>query len=156
MTASRFDMNTVYATLVAKVQEIIEELKLEGISEEIQYVAWDARMDPTELPSTDLIGVADWTFDEGEDHMPDIEFVILLSILNDKNLFREVAIANKIRNKCVHLSKPEYLTWTVRDEDNKPFSQLTVTNFTMLPAGESEARTVRQFGISLKRADYAK
>jgi hypothetical protein len=154
--ASRFDIPTVYATLVTKVKEIIDDLKTQGISEKIEYMAWDARQDTnTELPNVDLIGLADWTFDEA-DHMPEIECVILLSVVNDANLFREVEIANVIRNKCVHPIRPEYLTWTVRDSENNPFSQLTVTNFTMLPSGESEARTVRQFGISLKRADYGK
>lgn len=153
---SRFDLPAVYTCLVSKVKEIISELKTQGISENIEYMAWDARQDTnTELPNTDLIGLADWTFSES-DHMPEIECVILLSVVNDSNLFREIEIANVIRNKCVHVSRPEYLVWTVRDIDNKPFSQLTVTDFTMLPSGESEARTVRQFGISLKRADYAK
>jgi len=152
---SRFDLPTVYAVLVGKVQEIITKAQNEGISPDLEYVSWAARQDPTELPNKDLIGVADWTFDEA-DHMPEIELVILLSVYKDTNLFREHEIANLIRNECVHPSKPEYLVWNVRDDTNTVFSQLAVTNFTMLPSGESEARTVRQFGISLKRADFAK
>lgn len=156
MANSRFDLPTVYATLVSKVQEVIAKVKADGISPGIQYIAWDARGDVTELPDTDLIGVADWTFDETDDHLPDIEFTIILSVLRDTNLFREVEILNAIRNICVHPSRPEYLVWTVRDADNEPFAQLQVTSFTVLPSGESEARTSRQIGISLKRADYAK
>lgn len=154
--ASRFDLPTVYAALVAKVQEVIEECNTQGITEDMEYIAWDARMDPTELPNKDLLGLADWTYDEGEDHLPEIECVFLLSVVNDKHLFREVEIAERIRLKCIHPSRPEYLVWTVKDDNNEAFSQLKVTNFSMLPSGESEARTVRQFGISLKRADYAK
>lgn len=155
MAASRFDMMTVYTTLIAKIQEIITELKAEGIAPDIEYMAWDARQEVNELPNHDLIGLADWTFEEG-DHMPEIECGILLSVVNDANLFREIQIVDKIRSHCVHAVKPEYLTWTVRDADNQPFSQLTVTDFAMLPAGQSEARTVRQIGIALKRADFAK
>ena len=153
--ASRFDLPTVYATLVGKVTEIIEELKTEGISDNIQYMPWSARQDKnTELPNTDLIGIADWTYEEA-DHMPDIECVILLSVLDDNNLFREVRISDKIHKQCVNVDRQEYLSWEVKDEDNEVFSHLAVTDFAMLPSGESEARTVRQFGISLKRADYA-
>jgi hypothetical protein len=155
MSRSRFDIPTIYATLVGKIQEIIAELKAEGISPNIQYMAWDGRQEVNELPNIDLIGLADWTFEEA-DHLPEIECGILLSVVNDTNLFREMQIVNKIRNHCVHGVKPEYLVWTVRDEANEPFSQLQVTDFAMLPAGQSEARTVRQIGISLKRADFAK
>lgn len=154
--ASRFDLPAVYTALVSKVQEVIDECNAQGITENMEYVAWDARMDPVELPNKDLLGLADWTYDQGEDHLPVIECVFLLSVINDRNLFREVEIAERIRLRCVHPSRPEYLVWTVRDDTNEAFSQLKVTNFTMLPSGESEARTVRQFGISLKRADYAK
>lgn len=155
MANSRFDLPTVYATLVSKIQEVIARCISEGISTDLEYIAWDSRQDfnTIELPNKDLIGLADWTFDE-EDHLPAIELVILLSVVNDANLFREVEIVNVIYNMCVHPTKPEYLIWTVKDKDNEPFSQLKVTNFSMLPAGESEARTVRQVGISLKRADF--
>lgn len=155
MTPSRFNLNALYVALVSKINQVITICHDTNISPDLQYVAWDARQDlNTELPQTDLIGLADWTYDEA-DHMPEITLVILLSVINDANLHREVEIADVIRNQCVHLSRPEYLTWTLRDLENKPFSNLTVTDFAMLPAGESEARTVRQFGISLKRADYA-
>lgn len=155
MAASRFDLMTVYTTLVGKIQQIIAELKAEGIAPDIEYMAWDSRQEINELPNHDLIGLADWTFEEA-DHLPEIECGILLSVVNDLNLFREVQILDKIRSHCVHPIKPEYLTWTVRDAANEPFSQLTVTDFAILPSGESEARTTRQIGISLKRADLAK
>lgn len=151
---SKFDLPTVYATLVGKIQEIIETLHEKGISPDMAYMAWDSRGDVTELPNTDLIGLVDWTWSENDDHLPDIELGILLSVVNDANLFREVEILNEIRNACVHEVRPEYKVWTVRDVDNNPFSNLQVTDFSIMPSGESEARTVRQVGISLKRADY--
>lgn len=155
MADSRFDLPTVYATLVSKVNEIIANIKAKGISPDIEYMAWDSRGDTPELPNKDLIGVADWTWDE-EDHFPTIEFSILVSVVHDKNLFREVEILNEIRRVCVHGTRPEYLVWTVRDANNQPFSQLGVTNFSVTPSGESEARTVRLCGITLKRVDHAK
>lgn len=146
----------LYAALVSKVQEAVEICHTEGISPEIQYHAWDSRQDINELPDTDLIGVIDWTFDETDMHMPEIELGILLSVFRDKNLFRETEILNVIRNLCVHETRPEYKVWTVRDEANKPFAQLQVTHFGTLPSGQSEARTVRTIGINLKRSDYSK
>ena len=155
MATSKFDLPTVYATLVGKVQEIIETIKNQGISPNLSYMAWDSRGEVNELPDSDLIGVVDWTFAE-QDHMPEIEFAILVSVMHDTNLFREVEILDAIRRACVHPTRPEYLVWTVRDSNNEPFAQLQVTDFTVMPAGESEARSVRQVGISLKRADYAR
>lgn len=156
MSESRFDLPTIYATLVSKVQEVIQRVRDAGISTNLEYMAWDSRSDTTELPNKDLIGVSDWTFDENDDHLPSIEFGILLSVVHDKNLFREVEILNEIRKVCVHGSRPEYLVWTVKDASGTPFSQLGVTNFGIMPSGESEARTVRLVTISLKRVDYAK
>jgi hypothetical protein len=156
MAASKFDLMAVYATLVNKVQEVVQKCNESGITTDLSYMSWDARQEVNELPNQDLIGVADWTFSENEDHLPDIEFAIIVSVVRDANLFREVEILNEIRKVCVHPLKPEYLVWTVTDADNNPFSQLQVTSFDILPAGESEARTVRQVGISLKRADYAR
>lgn len=154
--ASRFNLMTVYTTLVAKIQEIITTLHDDSISPDIEYMAWDSRGDVTELPSHDLIGLVDWTFSENDDHRPDIECAILLSVVNDMNLFREVLILDAIRDACVHQTRDEYLVWTMKDDDGEPFSQLQVTDFTVMPSGESEARTVRQIGISLKRVDNAK
>lgn len=156
MSVNRFDLPAVYATIVGKTQEIIQAVKAAGISPNLGYMAWDSRGDITELPNTDLLGVADWTWSENEDHLPDIEFSLILSVIHDANLFREVEILNYIRNACVHPTRPEYKVWTVKDSNNEPFSQLQVTDFSILPSGESEARTVRQVGISLKRADYAR
>jgi len=156
MAASRFDLPAVYAAMVSKAQEIITAVKSSGISPNIAYMAWDSRGEVNELPNQDLLGVVDWTWTENDDHLPDIEFALLLSVVHDANLFREVEILNEIRKVCVHESRPEYKVWTVKDSDNEPFAQLQVTDFSIMPAGESEARTVRTVGISLKRADYAK
>lgn len=158
MAESRFDLPTIYANLVKRVTEVITQAQDLAISPELQYIAWDSRGDITELPDKDLIGLADWTYDETEDHVPEIEFAIMLSVIRDTNLFREVEILELIRRQCIIDSgnTPRYKVWTVYDDDNNPFSQLQVTNFTIMPSGESEARTVRTVGISLKRADLAK
>lgn len=158
MADSRFDLPTIYANLVKRVTTVVAQAKDQGISPDIQYIAWDSRGDVTELPDTDLIGVADWTYDEGEDHRPELEFAIVLSVIRDTNLFREVELLELIRKQCIIDSgnTPKYKVWTVYDDDNNPFSQLQVTNFSIMPSGESEARTSRTVGISLKRADLAK
>lgn len=158
MANSRFDLPTVYANLVGVVTKIIEQAHNDGISPDLEYISWDARQDVNELPNHDLIGVADWTYDEGDDHLPEIEMAIILSVVRDQHLFREVELLELIRKKCIIDSGrlPEYRVWTVYDDDNQPFAQLQVTSFSVLPAGESEARTVRSVGISLKRADLAK
>ena len=152
--SNKFNLPAVYAAMVRKVQDIISATTNAGISADLQYMAWDSRGDITELPNTDLIGVADWTYDETDLHLPEIEFAILLSVHKDTNLFREAEILEQIRKVCVHSTKPEYLVWTMYDEENNPFAQLQVTDFSVMPSGESEARSVRQVGISLKRADY--
>lgn len=152
---NRFDLETVYASIVSEIQKIIQICLDKGISDNLKYFPWDSRQEINELPQTDLIGLADWDYDEN-DHMPEIGFVILISVLNDKNLHREVKIMDVVRDRCVHPVRPEYLTWTIKDENLEPFSQFTITSFNVLPAGESEARTVRQIGIEMKRADYNK
>jgi len=158
MADSRFDLPTVYANLVGQITGVISDAKAAGISPDLEYIAWDARQEVNELPNHDLIGVADWAYDETEDHRPEIEFAVVLSVVHDTNLFREAEILDLIRKRCVVDSgaTPRYKVWTVYDDDNNPFAQLQVTSFTIMPAGQSEARTVRTVGISVKRADLAK
>ena len=158
MANSRFDLPTVYANLVGVVTNIAEQARDQGISPNISYMSWDARQEVNELPNSDLIGVADWTYDEGDDHLPEIEFAIILSVVHDANLFREVELLDLIRQKCVDDSGrvPKYRVWTIYDDSNEPFAQVQVTSFSVLPSGESEARTVRKIGISVKRSDLAK
>lgn len=158
MANSRFDLPTIYANLVGRVTEVVNQAKAAGISPELEYISWDARQEVNELPNHDLIGVADWTYEEGDDHRPEIEFAVVLSVIRDKHLFREAEILDLLRQQCILDSgnTPRYKVWTVYDDDNNPFAQLQVTGFSVMPSGESEARTVRTVGISLKRADLAK
>ncbi len=158
MANSRFDLPTVYANLVGAVTDVVAQAKSQEISPDIEYISWDARQEVNELPNVDLIGLADWTYAENDDHRPDIEMAIVLSVVRDQHLFREAEILELVRKKCIIDSgrTPEFRVWNVYDDDNNPFAQLQVTSFEVLPSGESEARTVRSIGISLKRVDLAK
>ena len=80
MANSRFDIPTIYANLVKQVTDIIAEVKSKDISDNLEYMAWDSRGDVTELPDIDLIGLADWAYDETDDHRPEIEFAVVVPI----------------------------------------------------------------------------
>ena len=150
---SKFNLESVYKSLIAEVQDIISQVRNGGLSDSLSYHAWDSRGSITELPDDDLLGLVNWTFAENEG-LCVIETGLLLSTINDENLFKEVRILDVIRNHCVDTNG--YKQWRLIDKDTAQFyGQITVADFEVLPSGRSEVRNTRHIGIQfLMTANY--
>ena len=81
-----YSLESIYKSLIAEIQEIIKDVRFQGISPDLAYHAWDSRGDVTELPDTDLIGLVDWTYAENGG-LSTTTCGIMLSTRNDSNLF---------------------------------------------------------------------
>jgi hypothetical protein len=148
-----YSLNSVYKSLIAQIQGIIEDVKASGISDDLQYHAWDSRGDTTELPDTDLIGLVDWTYAENGG-LSVVNTGIMLSTRNDQNLFKEVLILDAIRKACVNTDRPgDYLTWKIYDNNGEQYTWFQVSEFEVLPSGRSEVRNTRHIGIELMKTE---
>lgn len=149
-----WNLTSVYKSLIAEIQDMISEIQNSGVSENMQYHAWDSRGDITELPDNDLMGLVDWTYAENGG-LSVIDTGMMISTRNDKNLFKEVAILDIIRNHCVK-EDGKYKTWDLKDENGDVYGQVQVGEFEVLPSGRSEVRNTRHIGIELRKtANYS-
>lgn len=144
-----YSLSSIYKSLIAKIQQIVQDVHAAGISENLQYHAFDSRGDITELPATDLIGLVDWTYAENGG-LSTVSTGILLSTRDDVNLFKEVAIMDIIRNHCVK-APGNFNTWQIYDDNGEAYTMFQVSDFEVLPSGRSETRNTRHIGIELMK-----
>lgn len=140
-----FRISNIYKSLVRHVVDTVTIIENKGVSTDIRYHDWDSRGDESELPSSDLIGLAGWTFRE-ERGLWVINAGITISTVNDDNLFREIALIDE-----VHDLWGEQCVVPLRDDAGVELSQLVVDEFELMPSGQSEKRNYRPIGLTLLR-----
>lgn len=95
-------MKNLLANAEASVLKLMIDLGQEmidaGLSEDIQYVELDARVElkDAELPATDIIGMTQFSISEPASKIWGIHFIVGVSTIGDENLFRLKALANHI------------------------------------------------------------
>jgi hypothetical protein len=145
-----FSLESLYVSMVKKIEDIRYEIINAGQSTNMSYYAWDSRGSETELPNADLIGLIGWTFEENEG-LPAIQMGILVSLVMDKNQFREVKILDTIRNNFVGIGGDYKCIPLLTPSTGVEYSQLQVSNFEIMPAGRSEVRSTRNVGVEFLR-----
>jgi len=143
-----FDLESLYKSLVRHVQDTITEIKNQGISTDIRYYSWDSRGEEQELPAVDLLGLSGWSFRENGG-LWEVRSGLTLSTLNDENLFRELQILNVVHDMWGESCKVKMLNKTTAEQ----FSEMVVSDFDVLPAGNAEKRNYRPIGIELLRTE---
>lgn len=143
-----FDLESLYKSIIRRAQDTISEIRAKGISEDIQYYAWDSRGEVQEMPATDLLGVAGWTFKENGG-LWEVRVGLTLSTVNDENLLREIQMIDVIHNFWGEQTQVPMLDKITGDE----FTVMVVTDFDVMPAGNSEKRNYRPIGLELLRTE---
>jgi hypothetical protein len=147
-----YSLTSIYKSLIAEVQEIINETVSSNISSDLAYHAWDSHGDITELPDRDLIGLVDWTYAENGG-LSTVATGLLLSTRNDINLFKEVQILDVIRRHCIDTEQNgQFKSWKIYDDNGEHYTWFKVSDFEVLPSGRSEIRNSRHVGIELMKA----
>lgn len=145
-----FSLESLYKSLLRRIEEIRAQIISSGISTNMKYYAWDSRGEDTELGNTDLIGLVGWSYEENEG-LPVIQAGVLVSMIVDQNQFREVRVMDVIRNSFVG-SSGDFKTIGLFDNTATEYGQLQVSNFEIMPAGRSEIRSTRNVAIEFLRA----
>ena len=143
-----FDLESLYKSILRHVQDTIEAIIEAEISDDLQYYSWDSRGEIQEIPSTDLIGLAGWSFRENGG-LWEVRSGLTLSTLNDENLFREIKMMNIIHDMWGEGNKVKMLDKNTGEQ----FSEMVVSDFDMMPAGTAEKRNYRPIGIELLRTE---
>lgn len=141
-----FKISSVYKSLVRHVVDTVDTIKLEGISPDLTYYAFDSRGEQAELETVDLIGLAGWSFNENRGLWV-IRAGINISTINDENLMREIEIID-----ALHDVFGEDCVIPLRDPvTGNEYTQLVVKEFELMPASYSEKRNYRPIGLELLR-----
>lgn len=140
-------MSTLYKSLVRSIGDLIEEAKTTTGDAGIEYWSWESRADENDMPTQTLMGLSDYTFRENLG-LWEVRCGIVISTYNDRNLHQESEILD-----IVHTMFGEHKTVDLYDELGNVFSQLAVTDFEIMPMGQSELRNYRTVGLELKRVD---
>lgn len=144
---SEFRLSLLQKSLVRHLVDTLETIKSRGICSDIGFHAWESRGDEDELPNIDLIGPSGWTFREDRGLWV-INFGITVSTVNDENLMREAEIGDVIYEMW-----GEHEVVPLRNDIGDQISELVVSEFEMLVAGQSEKRNYRPFGLALLRTN---
>lgn len=141
-------MSTLYKSLVRSVTDLIDEVKTTTGDAGIEYWSWESRADENDMPTQTLIGLDGYTFRENFG-LWEVRCGITISSYNDTNLHNEAEILD-----VVHDLFGEHKTIQLRHPDTGDvYSQMVVTDFEIMPMGQSELRNYRMVALELKRVD---
>lgn len=137
----------VYKSIIRSVVDAIEEINTFGLVEpDVEYHNWEERNNEENLPATTLIGTDGFSFDEN-DGLWLVRYALAISSYKDANLLNEIKIIDYLQQRFGKGNKVKLLEMT----DGEEVNELVVSDFKVLPMGQSEMRNYRTIGIELAR-----
>lgn len=141
-------ISSIYKSLLRAVNDLVVELQQETGDMGIRYWAWEGRMDEDKMPTETLVGLDGYNFDENKG-LWIIRAAITISSYNDANLHQESEMLDLIHEKFGYHKKVDLRL----PDSGEVFSQLFVTEFQVMPMGQSEMRNYRTCAFELLRTD---
>lgn len=140
-------VSTIYKSLVRSITDLVQEVN-DSTAVNAEYRSWEARDDEDKLPSTTLIGLDGYNFDENAG-LWIIRFGVTISSFEDAHLLTESEILDIIHERFGFHKKVAMLD----PETGEQISEMVVTMFQIMPMGQSELRNYRTVGIEVLRTD---
>lgn len=141
-------ISTIYKSLLRSVNELIKEVNNTTSVNDVEYHAWETRLDENKLPTTTLLGLDGYNFNENQGLWL-VRFAITLSSYNDANLMNEAEILDVIHSMYGFEKKI-----SIRDPDTGAiFTEMYVSDFEVMPMAQSELRNYRTIGFEILRTD---
>lgn len=140
-------ISTIYKSLVRSVNDLIDVVASET-GEPCAYWAFESRADEDKMPPITVLGVDGFTFHENKGLWM-IRAGISLSTRNDRNNHEEAEILDIVHRLFGYHQKVALR----HPETGEVFSELYVTEFDVMPMGQSELRNYRTIGLELLRTD---
>lgn len=141
-------ISSVYKSLLRAVNDLVEELQQATGDMDIRYWAWEGRLDEEKMPTTTLVGLDGYNFDENKG-LWIIRAAITLSSYDDANLHEESEMLDLIHERFGYHQKVSLRL----PDSGDVFSELFVTEFQVMPMGQSELRNYRTCAFELLRTD---
>lgn len=136
----------VYKSIVRATNDMIDELNQTQRFGEIGYHNWESRGDENTLPQITLIGMDGFGFNENEGRWM-IRYALAISSYRDVNLLHEIELIDEVHQRLGQGKKISLLDMESGDVVN----ELVVSDFDVLPMGQSQLRNYRTIGLELLR-----
>jgi hypothetical protein len=136
----------IYKSIIRATSRLIADMNAAGVGP-ISYHNWEERGEEIDLPKTTLLGVDGFSFDENQGFWI-IRYALGLSTYNDANLSNEIDMVGYIHDRFKEGNSVELLDLATVTADNI----LHISDFKVMPMGQSELRNYRTIGIELLRA----
>lgn len=138
---------SIYKSTIRAVNDMITQLNTESIIDKtIQYHNWESRGEEAKLPTTTLIGLDGFSFDENNGLWL-VRTALAISSYLDANLLDEIVLIGRIHDFFGKDKKIPLRELTA----GGVVSELVVTDFRMMPMAQSEIRNYRTIGLELNR-----
>lgn len=130
------------ASCVKLCVDLAEAMQTASISTNVEYIELDARTElkDNEIPSTDILGLTQFSIAEVERGIWQIHFIIGISTLSDENLFRLRKMANFVFNRFPSGAQLTY--YDAETAEAKSWIQV-IPGTTQLPTHRVETRPFR-------------
>lgn len=136
----------IYKSIVRATSLLINDMNAANVGP-VAYHNWEERGEEKDLPEISLLGVEGFSFDENKGFWV-VRYGLALSSYNDVNLSREIELVGMIHDRFKESSQIELIDLATLTTDNI----LHVSDFKVMPMGQSELRNYRSIGIELLRA----
>jgi hypothetical protein len=139
-------VSPVYKSIMRWITDVIAELNATGQYPAMQYQDWESRGDENKLPTTTLVGMDGFTFDEGKGLWV-IRFAIGVSSYRDANLLNEIELIGALFQRMGEGSKIPLREMIGGTQVN----ELLVSDWTMMPMAQTNMRNYRTIGMTALR-----
>lgn len=136
----------IYKSVIRATVDLIAELNALGDFSLITYHNWESRGDENALPKNTLLGIEGFSFDKNKGLWL-VRYALGLSSHRDQNLINEIEIVDEMEQRMGEGNKIKLRNLTSGNEVN----ELVVTEFQVMPMGQSEIRNYRVIGMELNR-----
>lgn len=128
------------------MSDTVEALNSDGRFGLVSYHNFEERAKENEMPQHTLLGTDGFSFDENGGLWL-IRFALAVSTFRDYNLLNEVDLVEFLHERFGEEKKID-----LRDPTTgSVYSQLRVSQFRVMPMGQSEYRNYRVIGLELQR-----
>jgi hypothetical protein len=137
---------SIYKSIVRSVIDAIEELNADGSFGVVSYHNFEERSKEKDMPAHTLLGTDGFSFDENSGLWM-IRLALAVSTYRDYNLLNEVDLIEFLHERFGEQKKV-----SLRDPATGDiYSELRVSQFRVMPMGQSEYRNYRVIGLELQR-----
>ncbi|WP_037500735.1 hypothetical protein [Sphingomonas jaspsi] len=141
--------STLYKSVLRAVNELVKDIQSTVPGQaDLQYWAWESRMDEDKMPRVPLLGVNGFSFEENSGLWL-VRFGLTISTVDDANLLEEADIIDMIHSRFGEKRKIALVEEIAGEVEQT--NELVCVHCEVLPMGQTQVRNYRSIGVEVLR-----